>query len=241
VRAPALGCLGAHDSLLPHGRGFAPTNWAIITGADRSGVTLFHMAAGVDDGDVVAQRTIPIGPRTTAGELYEHVSAATLELVLEYLPALKAGTAPRSRQDEERATYFCARRPEDGVIDWSASTQTIDRLVRGLGHPYPGARTALAGRELIVWDAEPVEPAPSYVGRVPGRPVGFGKDGSVDVLTGDGVLRLRWVQVPGCRPVAPARVIGSIRATLGLPATELLLRLGRLEEALRTPVGEPRP
>jgi methionyl-tRNA formyltransferase len=221
VRAPRLGCLGAHDSLLPHGRGFAPTNWAIITGADHGGVTLFHMSESMDAGDIVAQRAIPIGPRTTAGELYDHVSVATLELVLEHLPALKTGSAPRTAQDQEGATYFCARRPEDGLIDWSASTEKIDRLVRGLGHPYPGARTTLAGTELIVWEAEPVTPTPVYVGRVPGRPVSFGADGSVDVLTGDGVLRLRRVQVRGSDPVPPTRVIASIRATLGGHATDL--------------------
>jgi methionyl-tRNA formyltransferase len=221
VRAPTLGCIGAHDSVLPHGRGFAPTNWAIITGAERGGVTLFHMSESVDAGDIVAQRAIPIGPRTTAGELYDEVSVATLELVLEHLPALKTGTAPRTAQDEDSATYFCARRPEDGLIDWSASTETIDRLVRGLGHPYPGARTTLAGTELIVWEAEPVKPTPAYVGRVPGRPVSLGRDGSVDVLTGDGVLRLRRVQVSGSDPVPPTRVIASIRATLGGPATDL--------------------
>jgi methionyl-tRNA formyltransferase len=221
LRAPTLGCLGAHDSLLPHGRGFAPTNWAIITGAERGGVTLFHMSESVDAGDIVDQRVIPIGPRTTAAELYEDVSLATLELVFEHLPALKTGTAPRTAQDQECATYFCARRPEDGLIDWSASTETIDRLVRGLGHPYPGARTTLADTELLVWEAEPVKPTPPYVGRVPGRPVSFGTDGSVDVLTGDGVLRLRRVQVSGSNPVPPTRVIASIRATLGRPATDL--------------------
>jgi methionyl-tRNA formyltransferase len=217
VQAPALGCLGVHDSLLPHGRGFAPTNWAIINGAEQSGVTLFHLSDGVDAGEVVDQRAIPIGPRTTAAELSEQVRAATLGLILEHLPALKMGTAPRIAQDHQRATYFCARCPEDGVIDWSASTESIDRLVRGLGHPFPGARTTHAGAELIVWEAEPVVPPPSYVGRVAGRPVSLGADGSVDVLTGDGVLRLGRVQVPGRGAQPPAEVIGSVRATLGRP------------------------
>ena len=215
VRAPALGCVAAHDSLLPYGRGFAPTNWAIISGAEESGVTIFHLCEAVDAGDVVDQRAISIGPRTTASELYEHVSTATLELVLEHLPALKEGSAPRTRQDHECATYYCARRPEDGVIDWTQSTETIDRLIRGLGHPYPGARTTLDGQDLVVWEATPLEPAPGYVGRIAGRPVAFGKDGSVDVLTGDGILRLRCVQFQDGSPVPPAEIIRSIRATLG--------------------------
>lgn len=215
VEFPRFGCLGVHDSLLPRGRGFAPTNWTIITGADRGGVTLFHMADDVDAGDIVGQREIEVTPRMTAPQLYARVIEETVGVVLEHLPALLAGTAPRVTQDHAQATFYCARRPEDGVIDWTAPTAVIDRLVRGLAHPYPGATTTLDGASFTVWEAEPVEPAPIYEGRVPGRPVAFGEDGSVDVLTGDGVLRLLRVQ-RGEGPMLPARdVVRSIRATLG--------------------------
>ena len=214
VDFPRLGSIGAHDSLLPRGRGFAPTNWAVINGDESGGVTLFHLAEDVDAGDMVDQREIPIGPRTTAPELYEGVTEATVEMILEHIDGLKDGTAPRIVQDHSKATFYCARRPEDGVIDWALPTAVSDRLIRGLAYPYPGARTSYDGRELTVWEAAPVEPPPVYEGRVPGRPVRIASDG-VDVLTGDGVLRLTRVQLAGDPPTAANEVIRSVKATLG--------------------------
>jgi methionyl-tRNA formyltransferase len=215
VRSARLGCVAAHDSLLPRGRGFAPTNWTIILGHEAGGVTLFHMTEAVDAGDVVGQRRIPLHPRATAPELYAAVSEATRDLILEHLPGLKSGTAPRIAQDHSAATFFCARTPRDGLIDWTATTAEIDRLIRGLTHPYPGARTSYQGEELIVWEAEPVDPQPVYEGRVPGRPAGFAGDGTADILTGDGVLRLRRVQGANGVPVPAHEIVRSFKTTLG--------------------------
>jgi methionyl-tRNA formyltransferase len=216
VGSARLGCVAAHDSLLPRGRGFAPTNWTIILGHEVGGVTLFHMAVDVDAGDIVGQRAVQVHPRMTAPELYAAVTDATVELVLEHLPGLKAGTAPRIVQDHGAATFFCARSPADGVIDWTASTAVIDRLIRGLAFPYPGARTSHEGIEMTVWEAVPVEPAPPYEGRVPGRPAAFHDDGAVDILTGDGILRVTRVQTSDGAPVAAREIIRSFRTTLGM-------------------------
>lgn len=214
IDAAPLGWIGAHDSLLPRGRGFAPTNWAVILGHDAGGVTLMHLAEGVDDGDIVDQRRIPLGPRATAPELYDAVTDATVELVADHLPALLAGAAPRTAQRHEDATYFCARTPEDGEIDWHAPTATIDRLVRGLTYPYPGAWTTLHGQRLGIWEAEPASPSVRYEGAVPGRVVARHEDGGVDVLTGDGVLRLRIVGDHDSR-VPAANALRSVKETLG--------------------------
>jgi methionyl-tRNA formyltransferase len=154
-------------------------------------------------------------PRATAPQLYAAVSEATRDLILEHLPGLKSGTAPRIAQDHSAATFFCARTPRDGLIDWTATTAEIDRLIRGLTHPYPGARTSYQGEELIVWEAEPVDPQPVYEGRVPGRPAGFAGDGTADILTGDGVLRLRRVQGANGVPVPAHEIVRSFKTTLG--------------------------
>ena len=188
--------------------------WAVILGHDAGGVTLMHLAAGVDDGDIVDQRRIPLGPRATAPELYDAVTDATVELVADHLPALLAGAAPRTAQRHEDATYFCARTPEDGEIDWHAPTATIDRLVRGLTYPYPGAWTTLHGQRLGIWEAEPATPSVPYEGAVPGRVVARHDDGGVDVLTGDGVLRLRNVGDHDSR-VPAANALRSVKETLG--------------------------
>ncbi len=214
IDATPRGWIGAHDSLLPRGRGFAPTNWAVILGHDAGGVSLMHLADGVDTGDLVAQRSIPIGARTTAPELYEAVTEATVELVAEHLEGLLEGTAPRAPQADADATYFCARTPDDGEIDWRSPTVEIDRLIRGLAYPYPGAWTTRRGHRLGVWEAEPAPDEVRYEGSIPGRVVGFGSDGSADVLTGDGVLRLRVVGDHDSR-VPAADALRSVKETLG--------------------------
>lgn len=209
-----LGCVGVHDSPLPRYRGFAPTNWAILNGERQWGVTLMHIADGVDEGDVVGQETFAVPDRATAADLYKLSTDATLRVLDDNLGGLLDGTAPRTPQDHSQATYACARTPDDGVIDWTATTDEIDRLVRSLCHPYPGARTTWKGLPLIVWSAEPVFYPPLYEGRIPGRVVGF-TERTTDVLTADGVLRLTAVQLPGKDRQPAGAVIRSVKASLG--------------------------
>lgn len=230
---PPRGTLAVHDSLLPEYRGFAPLNWAILNGESRTGVTLFHLDERMDGGDIVLQREVPIGPDDTAPEVYERVCAATVELVREACPLLASGTAPRIRQDYSVGTFTCSRQPADGWIDWSAPTRAIYNRVRALTYPYPGAWTLHEGRRLTVWRARLLEPSPRYVGRVPGRVVGFSRDdGHADVLTGDGVLRITEVQPEGEPSAKAAEVLKSVRATLGLSPAQLIDRIRDLEQRL---------
>jgi methionyl-tRNA formyltransferase len=128
-------------------------------------------------------------------------------------------------QDESRATYACTRLPADGEIDWSATTDATDRLVRALTDPFPGAFSWLGVRRLVIRRAEPVR-EPRYEGRVPGRVVRVDRSaGVVDVLTGDGALRLHEVALDGATPQRAADVITSVRQTLGLSAAQLLAAL----------------
>lgn len=212
----ARGALGSHFSLLPRYRGFAPINWAVLNGETETGVTLFHLVAEMDAGDVVAQEPVEIGPDETAGEVMERALGRYLGLLEAHLPAVLAGTAPRRPQDEAGATYTCARRPEDGRIDWSWPARRVHDLVRALSHPYPGAFTTHAGRRLLVWRTRLLDTPPRYVGIVPGRVVGVSGD-SVRVLAGDGVIELLLVQPEGGEEVPAGRVIRSIRDTLGYP------------------------
>ena len=143
---PPRGALNMHGSLLPKYRGRVPVNWAVIHGEHETGATLHYMVEKPDAGDIVAQTAVPILPDDTAKEVFDKVTVAA-ELTLDRtLPALLAGTAPRTRQDPARASYFGGRKPEDGIIDWAQSAATIHNLVRALSPPYPGARTLLAGR-----------------------------------------------------------------------------------------------
>ncbi|MGZ4633363.1 MAG: methionyl-tRNA formyltransferase, partial [Actinomycetes bacterium] len=121
-----------------------------------------------------------------------------------------------------------------------ATTAHIDRLVRALGPPFPGAFTYLGLRALTVLRASPAPDPPRYEGRVPGRVVQVGRDaGWVDVLTGDGVLRLEELCEDGGTPVPAAAVVRSVKATLGLRVPDLVRRVHELERQLNPSAPAP--
>jgi methionyl-tRNA formyltransferase len=230
---PRLGTLAVHDSLLPNYRGFAPLNWAVLNGEKQTGVTLFYLDDRMDGGDIVGQRAVPILSTETAAEVYEKVCTETVSLVLQACAQLAQGSAPRRPQNYDEGSFTCSRTPDDGLVDWSASTQAIHDRVRALGRPYPGAFTFYHGEKMLLWKAMPSPAGRHYVGRIPGRVVAISPDGHVDVLTGDGVLRLLEVQIEGQTAASASSVIKSVKSTLGLSSVELLARIRTLEQQLR--------
>ncbi len=135
------GAFNMHGSLLPKYRGRAPVNWAILMGESETGATLHEMVAKPDAGRIVDQERVPIGPDETAVEVFAKVSDAAETVLKRSLPHLLAGTASLKKQDLSKGSYFGARRPEDGRIDWSKSALEIHNLVRAVAPPYPGAFT----------------------------------------------------------------------------------------------------
>ena len=194
--------LNLHGSLLPRYRGRCPVNWVIIQGERETGVTLHHMVAKADAGDIVAQRRVPIADDDTAYTLYGKQRAAAVEMLREVYPRLCDGTAPRVPQDASQATYFGGRRPADGAIDWTQSARRISDLVRAVSHPYPGAFTAWCGQQLMIWQAEVVGstvPAESRRSDACVAPPGtvVAVDHGLVVETGAGRLRALRVQIGG--------------------------------------------
>lgn len=231
-RIPRLGALAVHDSLLPNYRGFAPLNWAIVNGETQTGVTLFYLDDRMDGGDIVSQKAVEISPTETAMEVYERICAKTTELVLQAHSELCAGRAPRVPQDYDAGSFTCSRTPDDGFIDWTASTLEIYNRIRALAHPYPGAFTFYGGEKLIIWAAIPGA-SRKYVGRVAGRVVAVSEaEGYVEVLTGDGILRLLEVQWDGQGRMPAASVIKSVKSSLGVTPTEILARIKALESQI---------
>ncbi|WP_194860229.1 formyltransferase family protein [Dietzia sp. SYD-A1] len=145
------GVLGMHPTLLPVGRGRAAVPWAIIKGLPKTGVTLFALDAGVDTGPIVDQVEVPIAPDETATTLYAKVNEAHKTLIRKAWPALTTGRCDLRHQDEARATEWQGRRPEDGRITQSMTVAEVDKLVRGVTRPYPGAFWDEAGRRVRVW------------------------------------------------------------------------------------------
>ena len=232
VLPPAMLGLAAfvnvHYSPLPRYRGRANVNWAIINGEDHAAISVHTLVPNLDAGGVLFQETVPIGPRTTATDLYATLNALQHR---ELGPAVSRRLAGEAGvpQDEAQATYGCTRTPEDGELDWGASTDVLDRLVRGLTPPAPGAFTYLGLQRLWVDRAEPAPEPDRFEGRVPGRVSRVARDqGWVDVLSGDGVLRLHDVRLEDGTPARAADVVRSVRATLGLRTTDLLAELRHL-------------
>lgn len=158
VRPPVMriarrGLVGAHASFLPHNRGSAPINWAIIRGEQESGNTLMWLAEGVDEGDIIAQRAFPITPYDTCATLYGHVAASNREMLLELLPRLMAGERPGRPQERGDEPILRRRRPADGRITWDRPAPMVYDFVRALTRPYPGAFSALDGKQWWIWEA----------------------------------------------------------------------------------------
>lgn len=184
---PRLGAFNMHGSLLPRYRGRAPINWAVIHGERETGATLHYMVKRADAGDIVDQEPVAIGARETARDVFVHVTAAARRVLERSLDAIVRGAAPRTPQDESRATYFGGRQPEDGRIDWTRSAVEIFNLIRGVTHPYPGAFTQAHDRLLRVWWARP-QP---HAGGIPGQIL---STQPLCVATGNGCLELVRVQ-----------------------------------------------
>jgi methionyl-tRNA formyltransferase/LmbE family N-acetylglucosaminyl deacetylase len=154
LRSFPLGVYGFHGSMLPELAGPAPVNWAIIRGLSQTGTTLLRYTKDLDGGTVVAQAPCPIDPRETPASLYHKLSALSANLWLEQWSRAAAGSIPD--RPLGRLALNLRRRPEDGLIRWSEhSAASLDRWVRGLSRPYPGAYFWFSGRRVWVYASEP--------------------------------------------------------------------------------------
>ncbi len=151
-----LGNLNVHGSLLPKYRGAAPVQWAIAQGETITGVTTMRIDAGLDTGDILLQRELPITAQDTAETIAPKLAAIGAELMIETLRGLQAGKIAARPQDHAQATLAPILRKEDGRIDFGrTATENWNRL-RGF-QPWPGAFTEFRGKNLHVWSARPLE------------------------------------------------------------------------------------
>jgi methionyl-tRNA formyltransferase len=153
MRLARLGLIGAHASFLPHNRGSAPINWAVIRGERETGNTLMWLAEGVDEGDIIDQRAFPISPYDTCASLYAQVAVTNREMLLAVLPRLLAGERPGRPQPRGDEPVLQRRRPGDGRITWDSPAGAVYDFVRALTHPYPGAFSTIDGKRWFIWEA----------------------------------------------------------------------------------------
>jgi len=210
LRTPARGCINVHFSLLPSYRGAAPANWAIVNGEQETGVTTMFIEPTLDTGPILLQRATNIGANETAPELMERLSEIGAELLSETLVRLDELTpAP---QDDSRATFAPMLKKEDGVIDWSASAEVIERAIRGF-QPWPNAYTTFNSRGLTIWEAQPLLCVTS--GIEPGEVIVAQRDELVVQCGNQTALRLLEVQPEARKRLAARDFINGMHIKVG--------------------------
>jgi len=189
---PKYGCINVHGSLLPKYRGAAPIQWMVINGEKEAGVTIMHMDAGCDTGDMIIKEKITLDPKETGGSLFDKLAVLGGELIVKALPMIGAGTAPREAQDHSQHTYYGMLKKEDGHIDFSKSAASIECLIRGM-NPWPSAYTSMDGKGLKLWDADVID---NEVEGACGEIVEVTKN-SIIIKTGKGCLAVKELQLEG--------------------------------------------
>jgi methionyl-tRNA formyltransferase len=149
LELPRYGNINLHGSLLPKYRGAAPIQWAIAEGETVSGVTTMRLDAGLDTGDMLLARAVPVGAEETAIDVYENLAEVGAELMVETLRRLEAADLTPEPQNHSLATLAPILTRDDGRMDFSRSAQQLHNRWRGF-QPWPGAWTTLRGKKLIV-------------------------------------------------------------------------------------------
>jgi len=196
LEVPSLACLNIHASLLPSHRGASPIQAAIASGDRESGVSIMHMAVGLDTGDVILEKRLRIRRRETAGSLSERMALLSPVALEEAMRLLASGNAPRHPQEESRATVTGKILRADTVLDWSRPALELEQRIRSL-QPRPGAVAVLT---LADSSAIPLKVHSAIVARqTSGRPGVIQRLDARGILVacGEGGLLLGTVQPEG--------------------------------------------
>src|SRR6266849_9071021 len=214
IDLPALGSINLHASLLPKYRGAAPIQWAIARGESVTGVTTMKIDAGLDTGDILLQRQLPIAADDTSETLGPKLASIGADLMVETLRGVESGQVRPTPQDHSQATLAPILKKEDGRMDFSRSARDLFNRLRGF-QPWPGAFTIFRGKTLQVHRAQPRQHAfhltPGEVVIEGARLfVGCGKDKDADTT-----LELIEIQLAGKRRMTAAEFINGYRPKSG--------------------------
>ncbi|MCL2568923.1 MAG: methionyl-tRNA formyltransferase [Oscillospiraceae bacterium] len=194
---PPKGCINVHASLLPKYRGAAPIQWAILNGEQVTGVTIMHMDVGLDTGDIISMRETPVEPTETSGALFTRLSTLGAELLADTISSILDGTATRTPQQSDAATYAPPLSRDQSPVDWTRPAQSIVNQIRGL-NPWPMATAELGDKIFKLHTV--------HVGQgsgVPGTIIVAGATG-LEIAAGDGSVIITTLQAPGKKAMAAA-------------------------------------
>jgi len=202
------GVIGVHGSLLPKFRGGAPVVWAIINGESETGVSLFTINEGLDEGNIWGQKVVPISCNDYISDVLQKIENASLDLLREKYIDILQENAKSIPQAEYGATYCALRVPDDGRIRWDLPAHVIYNFIRAQSRPYPGAFTIWMGKKVTIWQASLRDFI--FYG-VPGQIARINLEG-VYVICGDNrPLLLHEIQIDDEKPVNSNEVLRSIK------------------------------
>ncbi|MGL5487442.1 MAG: methionyl-tRNA formyltransferase, partial [Shewanella sp.] len=201
---PRLGCINVHGSILPRWRGAAPIQRALWAGDKETGVTIMQMDVGLDTGDMLLKTYLPIEDDDTSASLYEKLAQQGPSALLQALEGLANGTLAAEKQDETLASYAEKLSKEEARLDWTKSATQLWQEVRAF-NPWPVSYFEHQGNTIKVWQTQ-ISTTSSTA--APGTIISASKKG-IDVATGDGVLTLLSMQLPGKKPLSVADILNA--------------------------------
>ncbi len=218
---PRLGCLNIHASLLPKYRGASPIQQVILDGETQTGVTIMQMDIGVDTGDILYQKTLPIERQDTCQSLYGKLTTLGGQAIVEALELLEQGALTPRKQRDEDSSHVKLITKEMGRIDFSRDALSIERLIHGM-NPWPSAYTFYHGKQMKIWEAVALEEHEAAL--EPGTIAAVSKQ-DFTVATGQGTLRVQELQLEGKKRMSAHDFLLGVRLApgekLGGPAAEL--------------------
>jgi methionyl-tRNA formyltransferase len=199
LRIPRLGCINIHPSLLPRWRGAAPIQRTIYAGDTETGVTIMQMDEGLDTGPMLLQTHYTLAPDETTQTLHDRLAKVGAQALIEVLNQLANSNIEAKAQDNSQTTYAQKISKEEALIDWTRPALELEREIRAF-NPWPVAYTSWQGQSLRIWSAKVIE---QQHNASPRTILQASRDG-IDIATGQGVLRLLQLQLPGKKAMSVA-------------------------------------
>lgn len=210
LKFPKYGCINIHASILPKYRGASPIHRSVLNGDSETGVTSMQMDEGVDTGDILLVKKIPIGINDTTLEMFEKLSVLGAEVLIETIDLLERGELKPIKQDDTKATHAGMLSKEEGLVDWNENAFAVHNKIRGL-YSWPGAFTKLEGKTLKLQKSV----LSDKVGNnIPGEIVCA--DGKIIVSCGDNkCIELKEIQLEGKKRMEASAFLNGHKLSVG--------------------------
>lgn len=185
IAIPKYGIINVHSSLLPKFRGAAPINAAIVAGEDETGVTIMDIVEELDAGDMIAVGKTPIYEEDNFITLHDRLKDIGAATLLEAVKMIFSGSAVRTPQNHQDATFVKPFKKDDLKINWNQENEKIFNFVRGM-NPFPSVYTNVDGKLLKILEVKKYNR--DYPGKVPGEIVDIVKNEGFVVAAKSGSL-----------------------------------------------------